>query len=98
MSEINDTEELYEVTFPNNLKPIQKYQRSELSIIDKYINGEYHKGSFCGFSNTNFKPIMCKDNIVIPSKLQSYVVHWYHMYILHTVMDGMEDIICQHFY
>ena len=36
VSEINDTEELSEYTFPINLKWIQKYQQSEPSIIAKY--------------------------------------------------------------
>ena len=36
MSEINDTEELPEATFPNNLKLIQEYQQPEPSIIAKY--------------------------------------------------------------
>ena len=36
MSEINDTEEVPEGTFPINLKLIQKYQRLETSITAKY--------------------------------------------------------------
>ena len=38
------------------------------------------------------------DKIVIPSKLQSYVVHWYHTYLLHPGMDRTEAMICQHLY
>ena len=41
---------------------------------------------------------MCKDKIVIPSKIQSYVVHWYHTYILHPGMDITEAMICKHLY
>ena len=70
LSEINDTEELTEVTFLINLKLIQTYQRSEPSIIAKYKNGMYHKGYFCGGSNIYLKLIKFKANIVIPSKLQ----------------------------
>ena len=98
MSKINDIEELPEVTFPINLDLIQEFKRSEPSIIAKYKNGAYHKGSFCGYINTDIKPITCKDKIVITSKLQSCVLHWYHMYILHPVMDRTEAMIYQHFY
>ena len=41
---------------------------------------------------------MCKDKIVIPSILQSYVVHWYHTYLLHPVMDRTEATIRQNLY
>ena len=41
----------------------------------KYEDGTYHTGSFCGVSNSDFNPIIFDDNIVIPSKLQSYVLH-----------------------
>ena len=44
--------------------------------MDKYENGTYQKKSFRGGSNIDLKLIMCKDNIVIPSKIQSYVLHW----------------------
>ena len=65
MSETNDTEELSEGTFPINLKLIQKYQCAELSIIARYKNGTYPKGSFRGGSNIDLKLITCKYNIVI---------------------------------
>ena len=64
----------------------------------KYKDGTYHKGYFRGVSNIDLKLITCKDKIVIPSKLQSYVLHWYHKYLLHTGMDRTEAMICQHFY
>ena len=96
MSEINDIEELPEGTFPVNLKLIQKYQRLEPIIRAKYKDGTYHKGYFRGGINIELSLITCKDNIVIPSKLQSDVVHWYHTYLLHPVMDITEAIICQY--
>ena len=83
VSEINDTEEIPEDTFPNNLKFIQKYQYSEPSIIAKYENGTYHKGSFHIGSNIDLNLIICKDKIVIQSKPQSYVLRWYHTYLPH---------------
>ena len=46
MSEINDIEELYEGTFPINLKLIAKYQQTEPSLMAKYKDGAYHKGLF----------------------------------------------------
>ena len=42
--------------------------------------------------------IMCKDKIVIPSILQSYVLYWYHTYILYTGMNRTEAMVCQYFY
>ena len=89
MSEINDTKELSEG---------QKYQRTEPIIIDKYKYGMYHKGSFRGVSNIDLNLIKCKENSVILSILQSYVLHWYHTYLLHPGMDRTEAMICQHLY
>ena len=66
VSEINDTEELPEGTFPINLKLIAKHQRQESIIRDKYKDGTYHKGYFRGVSNTDINLIMCKGKIVIP--------------------------------
>ena len=64
----------------------------------KYKNGMCHKGYFSGGSNDYLKLITCKNNIVILSKIQSYVLHWYHMYILHPGMYRTEAIIFQHLY
>ena len=57
VSEINDTEELSEGTFPINLILIQKYQWAEPIITAKYKNGTCHKGSFCGDSNIDLNLI-----------------------------------------
>ena len=56
----------------------------------KYKDGMYHKGSFRGGSNIDIEVITCKDNIVIPWKIQSYVLHSYHTYILLQVMYTTE--------
>ena len=96
MSEINDIEELAECSFPINLKLIQKYQWTEPSIKAKYKYGTYHKGSFSEFSNIDLKLITCKDKNCIPSKLQSYVYHWYHRYIPHPVIGRTEAMIRQY--
>ena len=98
MSEISYIEEIPEGAFLINLKFIQRHQWEEPSITDKYKDGTYHKGYFCGGGNIYLKLIMCKDNIVISSLLKSYVVHWYHTYILDTGMDRMEAMVRQHLY
>ena len=98
MSEINDTEELPEGYFPIDLKLIQKHQRLEPSILAKHKNGTYHKGYFRGGSNIDVRLITCKYKIVIPSKIQRYLLHWYHMYLLYPVTERMEEMICQHLY
>ena len=71
------------------MKPIIKY---------KYKDGTYHKDSFYGSSNININPIMCKDKIVILSKIQSYIFYWYHTYLFHPIMDKAEAMICQYLY
>ena len=69
---------------------IQRYQRAEPSIIAKYKNGTYHKGYFHGGSNINLNLITYEDKIVIPEKIQSYVLNWYHTYLLHPGVDRTE--------
>ena len=53
---------------------------------------------FCEGSNTDISLTICKDHIIVPSKLQGYVLHWYYTYLLHPGMDRTEVIIRQHFY
>ena len=64
----------------------------------KYNNRTYKTVSFRGGSNIYINLITCKDNIVIPSIPQSYVLNWHHTYILHPVMTITEVIIHQHLY
>ena len=98
MLEINDIKELHEDNFPINLKVIQKYQRSEPSIIAKYKNGAYRKCFFLVDSNTDLKLLICKDKIVIISEIQSYVLNCYHTYLLHPIMNRTEENIYQILY
>ena len=77
MSEINDTEEVSEGIFPTNLKSIYQYQRKYPSLFAKYKEGVYLNGGI-------------EDNTVILSIIQSYVLHWYHKYLLHPRMDITE--------
>ena len=53
----------------------------------KYKDCTYHEGYFIGERNIDINLKPCEDNIFIPSKLQSYVLHWYHKYLLHPEMD-----------
>ena len=82
MSEINYTEELPDDVFPVNLKLIKKYQCKYTPVYWKY-----ELDSFRGLINRYIKLIICEDHIFIPSILQSYILHWYHTYILHILMD-----------
>ena len=93
MSEIIDIKEIPEGTFPINLKLIKKYQQEEPSITAKYKDGMYHRDSLCEGSNININHLICKDSIVIPSKIQSYAVHLCLMYLLHPGMDRTERMI-----
>ena len=53
---------------------------------------------FCGGGNIYLDLITCEDNIVIPPIIQSYVLHWYHTYLLHPGMDRTEATSSQHLY
>ena len=66
VSEINDSEEMPEATFPINLKLIEKYQQTEPILMANYEDGMYHTGSFSGESNVYINLITCEDNIVSP--------------------------------
>ena len=56
----------------------------------KYEYFIYNISSFCVVSNINLNLITCKDKIFIPLVIQSYVLNWYHKYILRPVMDIIE--------
>ena len=83
MSEINYTKNITEGTFPINFKLIEKHQQKDPILVEKYKEGAYQKVSFRGGININLNLIICEDKIVIPSILQSYVLHWYHTYLLY---------------
>ena len=65
MSEIYDIEEITEGTFPINFKLIEKYQRTEPILMNKYKYGMYHTGSYSGGSNIDLSLITCEYKIVI---------------------------------
>ena len=87
MSEINDTEEVPEDTLPINLKLKEQHQRKYPSLRAKYKQGTYYVGSFRRGSYKYINLITCEDNIVTLAILQSCVLHWYRMYLLHPGMD-----------
>ena len=60
--------------------------------------GAYLKGPFSRGSNLNIKLKTFDDKIFIPSIIQSYILHWYHTYLLHPGMYIMETAIHQHLY
>ena len=98
VSEINDTKEILEVNFTNNLEQINQNQLKTPSLRTKYNLGAYHTGSFCGVSNIDLNLITCEDKTVIPSIIQTYVLHLYHKYILHPGMDITEEMVRQNLY
>ena len=80
------------------LKLIDQNQRKDPSLTAKYTTGTYQKYSFRGEININLNLVLCEDKIVIPSIIQSCVLHWYHTYLINTVMDRTEAMIHHHWY
>ena len=74
-----------------------KYQRTEPVLMAKYKDVMHHKGYFLGGSNIDINLLTCEDDIFIPLILKSYVLHWYHTYLLNTWMDRTEAMIIQFF-
>ena len=75
MSEINDIGEIPDGDFPINLNIIDQYQQTGPSLMDKYEDGTYYKGSFRGGSNIDLRLRTCKDKIIIQSIIQNFVLH-----------------------
>ena len=71
MSELYDTEDLPERTFPLTFKLIDPYLREDPIRTDKLNSSEYIKGYFRGGRNT-IKLVTNNDKIVIPHLLQRY--------------------------
>ena len=75
---------------------IDHYQRGYPFLLEKLKRANI-KYSFCGGRNI-IELVTYNDKIVIPQKLQKYVLKWYHTYLLHPGLDRTEAMICQHFY
>ena len=73
MSELYDIDKLAEGKFLLSFNIIYRYPWEDSVLSGKLNSAEYQKGYFCGGQNT-IKLIMYKDKIVIPQKLQKYVV------------------------
>ena len=86
MSEIYDIEELPDGTFTLSFNLIDRNQREEPFLTEKLNCEKYEKCYFRGGLNT-IELVTYEDKIVIPQKLQKYLVEWYHMYLLHPGLD-----------
>ena len=53
----------------------------------KYHMGKYNTGSFCEGINIDISLITYEYKVVITITIQSYVLHWYNMYMIHPRMD-----------
>ena len=74
---------------------IDQYSCKCTCMMEKLTCARYKSGSFCEVQN-NINIIRYNDKIVIPDKLQKYVVKWYHIYLIHTVWDIIEVMNIQH--
>ena len=76
---------------------IRKYQLADAELMNKLQTETYDVHTFRGGG----KPVelVVKDlKIVIPKSLQSYVLNWYHTYLLHPGATRTEETIKQHLY
>ena len=92
MSKLYGIDELPEGTFLLSFNIIDRYQREDSFILEKPNSEEYQKDSFCGGQNT-IKLVTYKYKIVLPQKVQKYVMIWYHTYLLHPGLDQAEATI-----
>ena len=84
--------------FPVNFKKIYQYQQKDPGLMVKLKTGKYKSGYFHVVSNKTFNIIMCISKNIIPLIIQSFLLNWYHIYILRPGRDMREAIICQNFY
>ncbi len=68
------------------------------SILMKILhleNSLYHLKDFHGGGKT--QSLVCfKDKIVVPTKLQKHIIHWYHTVLCHPGINRTEETIGQH--
>jgi hypothetical protein len=82
---------------PVNFTLIHKYQHQDQTILNKLNNGQYHLQAFVG-GELSIELISYQNKIVVPRKLQSHMIQWYHEYLLHPGLNRTEETIRQHFY
>ena len=61
------------------------------------IKRKIEKWSFCGGHNP-INMVTYQNKIVVPQKLQKYVIHWCHTFLLHYGLDRTEAMIRQHLF
>ena len=89
MSELYYIGELLEGMFPLSFNLVDRYQKEEPFLTEKLNCTTYQKGYFRGGRNT-IQLVKYRNKIVIPQKLQKYVVKWYHTYLLHNGRERTE--------
>ena len=94
MSEIYGIKGFPDGKFPISFNLIDRYQRGDSFLTEKLKFAKFKKGSFRGGRNT-IELITYEGKIVIPQKLQKYLVKWYHTYLLHLGMDRTEVMVLQ---
>ena len=95
--EIYDVEEIPNGISQLKFTTLDPYQWEDPVIQAKLIRAKYKKVSFRGVRNT-ITLITYQDKIVIPQKIQKYVLHWYHTYLLHTGIDWTDTMILKHLF
>ena len=96
LSWIYCVDQLYGETFPLTYWTINRYQRKDKYILEKFKFANYHTKYL--FGGGNIFMLICKsDKIVVPTILQKYIVNWYHKYLLHTVKEHTETTISKHY-
>ena len=91
--ELYDIHEMPYGTFTLSFKLIYHYHQEHPFLFEK-LKPQNIKRVF-SWRPEYYKLIMHKDKIVVPQKIQKYVVKWYHMYLLHPGMDRAEAMITQ---
>ena len=86
--ELYNIYELLDGMFLLYFKLIDRYQWEDSFLTEKLKYATYQKGYFRGGRNT-IELVTYKDKIVIPHKLQRYVVKLYHTYILHPGLEKL---------
>ena len=72
---------------------VDQYQQKHPILTEKFTYATYKRDLFFGGKNTNLNIIALHHLKYIPSKLQIYVVTWYHTYLFHPVLDLIETRI-----
>ena len=98
MSELHNINELPDSMFPLSLILINRYQQEDPFLSEKPKLSEYQKGSFLLEGRNTIELVTYKDNLVIPQKLQKYVLQWYRTRLLNPVPDRRESTILQRLY